>query len=83
MKQNAKVEIGQHYQSVGAMTRAPAFTYRVTELFQNKFDKLEYARLVQVGDPSRTKSIAASVLLSPRHFLPVAGKVSDEAEDAA
>lgn len=83
MKQHAKVEVGQHYQSVGAMTRAPAFTYRVVELFQSKFDKLEYARLVQVGDPSRSKSIAASVLLSPRHFLPVSGKVSDDSEDAA
>ena len=83
MKQRAKVEIGQHYQSVGTITGTPVFTYRVDHLFQSKVDKVEYARLTQIGDSSRCKSLAAAILLNPRHFIPVAGEVSSDAERAA
>jgi hypothetical protein len=84
VKQRAKVEIGQHYQSVGTVTGTPVFTYRVAQLFQSKVDNVEYARLSQIGDPSRSKSVAAAVLLNPRHFLPVAPEaVVDDTERAA
>ena len=83
MKQRAKVEIGQHYQSVGTITGTPVFTYRVEHLFQSKVDKVEYARLSQIGDTSRCKSVAAAILLNPRHFIPVVGEVSGDTERAA
>jgi hypothetical protein len=90
MKQRGKVELGQHYQSVGTITGTPVFTYRVVQLFQSKVDNVEYARLAQVGEPSRSKSVAAAVLLNPRHFLPVvdtaaatAAKTVEGAERAA
>ena len=71
MKKLLKVEIGQHYQSVGAVTKAAAFTYRVDNLFRSKIDNVEYAQLVQIGDPSRRKSVASSALLNARQFIPV------------
>lgn len=86
MKQRGKVELGQHYQSVGTITGAPVFTYRVVQLFQSKVDNVEYARLAQVGEPSRCKSVAAAILLNPRHFLPVAdtsAAASDSTDRAA
>jgi len=83
VKQRAKVEVGQHYQSVGTITGAPVFTYRVEHLFQSKVDKVEYARLSQIGDTSRLKSVAAAILLNPRHFIPVAGEVAKDTERAA
>jgi hypothetical protein len=83
MKPQPKVEVGQCYQSLGAVTRAPVFTYRVAQLFQSKFDKVDYARLEQVGDPTRSKSIAATALLNPRYFKPVIGPVPDEPGEAA
>ena len=83
MKIQPKVEVGQRYQSLGAVTRAPVFTYRVAQLFQSKFDNVEYARLEQVGDPTRSKSIAASALLNPRYFKAVDGAYSDEPGEAA
>jgi len=75
MKIQPKVEVGQRYQSLGAVTRAPVFTYRVAQLFLSKFDKVEYARLEQIDDPTRSKSIAAAALLNPRYFKPVDGPV--------
>lgn len=83
MKNAPKVEVGQRYQSLGAVTRAPVFTYRVEQLFHSKVDKVEYARLVQVDDTSRSKSVAAAALLNPRHFKPVPAEVSDNPEQAA
>jgi len=83
MKQRGTVEVGQKYQSVGTITGTPVFTYRVAHLFESKVDHVEYARIVQIGDPSRMKSVASHVLLNPRHFLPVEGEASPEAERAA
>jgi hypothetical protein len=83
MKQRPKVEVGQQYQSLGAVTGAPVFVYRVAQLFQSKVDKVEYARLVQIGDPTRSKSVAAEVLLNTRHFTPVAADLSANPEQAA
>lgn len=83
MKQRLKVEVGQRYQSVGTITGTPVFTYRVAELFQSKVDKMEYARLEQVDEPSRSKSIAAAALLNTRHFIPVDSNVVVDTDRAA
>ncbi len=82
MKKTLKVEIGQHYQSVGAVTKAAAFTYRVDNLFRSKIDNVEYAQLVQIGDPSRRKSVASSALLNARQFLPVEHALPEKPEAA-
>lgn len=83
MKQRLKVEVGQRYQSVGTITGAPVFTYRVAELFQSKVDKMEYARLEQVDEPSRSKSIAAAALLNTRHFIALDNNVAADTDRAA
>ena len=83
MKQRLKVEVGQRYQSVGTVTGAPVFTYRVAELFLSKVDKVEYARLEQVDEPSRSKSIAAQALLNTRHFIAVDSNVVVDTDRAA
>lgn len=68
MKQAKTIEIGQRFRSIGAVTRAPAYTYEVRALFRSTIDNLHYARLILIDDPSQTKSIAVSALLNPRHF---------------
>ena len=83
MKQRLKVEVGQRYQSVGTVTGTPVFTYRVAELFLSKLDKIEYARLEQVDEPSRSKSLASAALLNTRHFIPVDSNVVVENTDRA
>lgn len=83
MKQRMKVEVGQRYRSVGTVTGTLVFTYRVAELFFSKVDKVEYARLEQTDEPSRTKSIAAHALLNTRHFIPVADDTTDDTTERA
>jgi hypothetical protein len=73
MKRLEKIEIGQRFQSIGTVTRSPAFTYEVQALFRSKVDDVDYARLVQIGEPTQQKSISAAMLHNPRHFLPVIG----------
>jgi hypothetical protein len=72
MKRLEKIEIGQRFQSIGTVTRTPAFTYEVKALFRSKVDDVDYARLVQIGEPTQQKSISAAMLRNPRHFVPVA-----------
>jgi hypothetical protein len=83
MRKHLTVEVGQRFQSIGTVSGAPMFTYRVDKLFQSRVDGVEYARLVQVDDPSRCKSVAAAVLLNARQFIPVAAEASDKLESAA
>jgi hypothetical protein len=71
MKRMEKIEIGQRFQSIGTVTRSPAYTYEVTALFRSKVDDVDYARLVQIGEPTQQKSISAAMLHNPRHFVPV------------
>jgi hypothetical protein len=68
MRRLRKVEIGQRFQSIGAITRAPASTYQVQSLFRSQIDQLEYARLAAIDDPTIIKSIGLSTLLNPRQF---------------
>jgi hypothetical protein len=79
MKRMEKIEIGQRFQSIGTVTRAPAFTYEVKALFRSKVDDVDYARLVQIGEPTQQKSISAAMLRNPRHFVPVASPAEGQA----
>jgi len=83
MRKHLTVEVGQRFQSIGTVSGAPMFIYRVDKLFQSRVDGVEYARLVQVDDPSRCKSVAAAVLLNARQFIPVVAEASDKLESAA
>lgn len=71
MKQVLKIEIGQRFQSIGAVTRTPAFAYEVQGVYRSKIDQVAYARLVLVGDPTQTKSISVATLLNPAQFRPL------------
>jgi hypothetical protein len=76
MKQVPQVEVGQRFQSIGTITGTPAFTYEVQAVFTSKVDQLPYVRLVAVDDKTQMKSVASSILLNPRHFVPVAARPS-------
>jgi hypothetical protein len=68
MRKIRKIAIGQRFQSIGAITGAPASTYEVQSLFRSHIDHLEYARLAAIDDPTTIKSIGLSTLLNPRQF---------------
>jgi hypothetical protein len=63
-----KIEVGQRFQSIGAITGVPTSVYEVQSLFRSRIDQVEYARLAVVDDPTAIKSIAISALLNPAQF---------------
>jgi hypothetical protein len=71
MRRATKVEVGQKFHAIGTVTGTPTFAYEVQAVFESRVDHIAYVRLVQVGDPTQTKSIAVASLLNPRHFVPV------------
>ena len=78
MKRIKQVEVGQRFQSIGTVTRAPAFTYEVQAVFTSQVDGVRYARLVAVDDNTQMKSVASAILLDPRQFIPVAPPASGD-----
>jgi hypothetical protein len=40
-------------------------------VFTSNVDRVRYARLVSVDDKTQMKSVASSIPLNPRHFIPV------------
>ena len=70
MKRVGKVEVGQRFRSLGVTGKVTGF-YEVQALFRSSVDRLEYARVVDVSDRSRTKVFGLDALVSPRHFLPM------------
>jgi len=70
MKRVPKIEIGQRFRSLGVTGKVTGF-YEVQALFRSSIDRLDYARVVDVGDPTRTKVFGVGALVSPRHFLPM------------
>jgi hypothetical protein len=74
MKRVNKVEIGQRFEAIGAVRGMPTFGYEVQAVFRSAIDHIDYARLVQLGDPTRTKTISVLALLDPRHFAPLAAE---------
>jgi len=73
MKEVPQIEVGQRFQSIGTITGAPAFIYEVQAVFTSKVDQLPYVRLVAIDDKTQMKSVASSILLNRRHFVPVNG----------
>ena len=71
MKRAVKVEVGQRFQAIGTVTGTPTFGYEVQAVFCSPLDQVTYARLVQIGDKTRIKSIAVASLVNPRHFIPL------------
>lgn len=74
MKRISKVQVGQRFRAIG-VTGKPTYTYEVQAMFRSNIDEHDYARLVEMIDQTRTKTIAVATLMDPRHFtlLPADG----------
>jgi hypothetical protein len=70
MKRITKVHVGQRFRAIG-VTGKPTYTYEVQAMFRSNIDEHDYARLVEIVDKTRTKTIAVSTLMDPRHFVPL------------
>ena len=70
MKRISKVAVGQRYRSIG-VTGKPTYTFEVQTTFRSSVDQREYVRLVEVADPTRTKTLALATLQDPRHFVAI------------
>jgi hypothetical protein len=67
MSRNIRIEVGQRFHLVGSPpTRIGA--WQVAAVFKSTVDGIEYARLAQVNDPTRQKTIAVSALLDGRQY---------------
>jgi hypothetical protein len=71
MRQAAVVAIGQRFQSIGTLSRAPIYIYEVQDVFRSRVDQLEYARLALIDDRTYQKSVATAALLNRRLFIPL------------
>ena len=70
MKRITKVQVGQKFRAIG-VTGKPTYTYQVQAMFRSNIDEHDYARLVEMIDQTRTKTIAVATLMDPRHFVPL------------
>ena len=70
MKRISKVQVGQKFRAIG-VTGKPTYTYEVQAMFRSNIDEHDYARLVEMIDQTRTKTIAVVTLMDPRHFVPL------------
>jgi hypothetical protein len=70
MKRAAKIEIGQRFGSLGVGGKITGF-YEVQALFRCNLDRLDYARIVDVGDRHHTKVLALGAMVDTRHFMPM------------
>lgn len=68
MKRISKATVGQRFRSIG-VTGKPTYTYEVQVTFHSNVDQRDYARLVEIADRTRTKTLALAALLDPRHFV--------------
>jgi hypothetical protein len=66
-------EVGARYRVVRLDGSLAPVVWEVAELFTSDVDGGSYARLRQVGDRTRVKSVGVAVLSDRRHFLPVDG----------
>jgi hypothetical protein len=67
MSRNVKIEVGQRFHLVGSPP-ARIGSWKVAAVFKSTVDGVEYARLAQVNDPTRQKTIAVSALLDGRQY---------------
>jgi hypothetical protein len=70
MKRLSKVAVGQRFRSIG-VTGKPTYAFEVQMTFRSSVDQREYARLVEIADPTRTKTLALATLQDPRHFVAI------------
>jgi hypothetical protein len=67
MSRHIKIEVGQRFHLVGSVP-ARIGSWKVAAVFKSSVDGVEYARLAQVNDPTRQKTIAVSALLDGRQY---------------
>jgi hypothetical protein len=68
MKRNSKIAVGQRFRSIG-VTGKPTYAFEVQMTFRSSVDQREYARLVELDNPTRTKTLSVAALQDPRHFI--------------
>jgi hypothetical protein len=68
MSRNIRIEVGQRFHLVGSPP-ARSGSWKVAAVFKSSVDGVEYARLAQVNDPTRQKTIAVSALLDGRQYI--------------
>jgi hypothetical protein len=67
MSRNIRIEVGHRFHLVGSPP-ARIGAWQVAAVFKSTVDGVEYARLAQVSDPTRQKTIAVSALLDGRQY---------------
>ena len=67
MSRTIRIEVGQRFHLVGS-SPARIGSWKVAAVFKSTVDGVEYARLAQVDDPTRQKTIAVSALLDGRQY---------------
>ena len=65
---NAVPELGQRYRDVEARLRTPDWI--VARVFTGT-DGVEYAWIESATDRTRRKTLALTILMDPRHFVPL------------
>jgi hypothetical protein len=80
MSRNIRIEVGQRFHLVGS-TPARIGSWKVAAIFKSTVDGVEYARLAQIDDPTRQKTIAVSALLDGRQYARSASDPGLEAAD--
>ena len=68
MGRNIRIEVGQRFHLVGSPA-ARIGSWKVAAVFKSTVDGVEYARLAQVNEPTRQKTIAVSALLDGRQYM--------------
>jgi hypothetical protein len=82
MSRNVRIEVGQRFHLVGSPP-ARIGLWKVAAVFKSTVDGVEYARLAQVNDPTRQKTIAVSALLDGRQYARSAISVGPEIAGSA
>jgi hypothetical protein len=81
MSRNIRIEVGQRFHLVGSPT-ARLGAWKVAAIFKSTVDGVEYARLAQVNDQTRQKTIAVSALLDGRQYARSVAAAGLEAADS-
>lgn len=82
MSRNIRIEVGQRFHLIGSPPPRIG-SWKVAAVFKSTVDGVEYARLAQVNDPTRQKTIAVSALLDGRQYTRSASAPGPEVADGA
>jgi hypothetical protein len=80
MKRTNKIAVGQRFRSIG-VTGKLTYAFEVQTTFRSSVDQRDYVRLVELSNPTRTKTLALATLYDPRHFVAI--PTDDESQRAA